>query len=294
MTSRRILLTGATGRLGPYVVRELLERGLTPDCWSGSGSRSWRGQTTRKVDLCNAEEVRRAFAESNPEIVIHLGAVSNVETCRKDPELARRVNVQAAGLLSELASTAGVRLVSASTDLVFDGELGNYREDQPAVPLSCYGRTKLAGELQVLSDAKAVVVRLALLYGPALAGRESFFDGMLRMIRSGELRMGLFVDEWRTPLDYGTAARGLVSIALHEVTGILHLGGPQRLSRFEMGQALAASLGARQVPFDRVTRNSVPGPEPRPRDVSLDSSQWRNLFPALQWPEMGQVLRDLV
>ncbi|RPI85544.1 MAG: SDR family oxidoreductase, partial [Planctomycetaceae bacterium] len=277
MNSHRILLTGATGRLGSYVARELESRALETDYWSGSGAATPSGRPTNAVDLADESTVRLAFAETRPEIVLHVGALATAEACRANPQRARRVNEQATGLLAELAQSAGARLVYTSTDLVFDGEQGNYRESDSPAPIMQYGQSKAAGEQRVLKRPLAVVVRLALLYGPKLGDRDSFFDLQLQAIATRDRRMNLFIDEWRTPLDYVTAAQALVDIALHNVTGILHVGGPERMSRFEMGIRLAERLGCREPPFDPVTRDAIPGSEPRPRDVSLDSSRWREL-----------------
>jgi dTDP-4-dehydrorhamnose reductase len=104
----------------------------------------------------------------------------------------------------------------------------------------------------------------------------------------------LFADEWRTPLDLATAARALAALARSDFTGLLHLGGPERLSRLAMGQRLAAFLGADPAPLVAARRAEVPAPEPRPRDVTLDSSRWRGLFPEQPWPAWEEAVRDLL
>ena len=105
--------------------------------------------------------------------------------------------------------------------------------------------------------------------------------------------MTLFDDEWRTPLDLATASEALVAIAESDFTGVLHLGGPQRLSRVEMGVQLAAAIGV-EASIRPLSRNAAGQPEPRPRDVSLDSSRWRTLFPAQRWPAYDEAIRGMI
>jgi dTDP-4-dehydrorhamnose reductase len=88
------------------------------------------------------------------------------------------------------------------------------------------------------------------------------------------------------------AARALVGIARSEYCGVLHLGGPERLSRLEMGQRLARSLGLSDAVLVPAARAQAPATEPRPRDTSLDSSRWRGLFPAAEWPTWEEAMRQ--
>ncbi|MCI0681419.1 MAG: sugar nucleotide-binding protein, partial [Gemmataceae bacterium] len=115
----------------------------------------------------------------------------------------------------------------------------------------------------------------------------SFFDEQTMALRAGR-PVKLFADEWRTPLALATAARALVTVAFSDVTGLLHLGGPERLTRLEMGLRLAARLGADPRLVVAVRRDDIPSPEPRPRDTSLDSSRWRSLFPREPWPSWDE------
>src|SRR5262249_14683187 len=101
--------------------------------------------------------------------------------------------------------------------------------------------------------------------------------------------LSLFEDEWRTPLDLATAAEGLVELALARADGIWHLGGPERISRLEMGRILARVMGA-----DEKTIQATKRPPDRPRDVSLDSSRWRKAFPHVPWPPFAEAMRRLM
>jgi dTDP-4-dehydrorhamnose reductase len=105
--------------------------------------------------------------------------------------------------------------------------------------------------------------------------------------------MELFEDEWRSPLSLMTAASALVELAGSSLEGIVHVGGPERMSRWEMGQRLAESLGCDPTPLARARQSDVPFPEPRPRDVSLDSTHWRSLFPSHPWPTWSDAVHEL-
>jgi dTDP-4-dehydrorhamnose reductase len=287
----RVLITGASGQLGAYLLRELAGAdGVT--AWSGSPRGELLGIPLRPVDLGDPDAVAAAFRADRPDAVVHAGAWARVADCHRDPAGARRVNSGGTAVLAELAADVGARLVCVSTDLVFDGEHAPYREEDAPEPLSVYGQTKLAGEAAVRAAPGGVVARVSLLYGPSLAGRPSFFDDQAAALRGGR-PVTLFRDEWRTPLDLPSAARALLALARSDVTGLLHLGGPERLSRLEMGRRLAHFLGVGGATIRSAGRSDVPAPEPRPRDVSLDSSRWRELFPDVPWPAGDDALRQL-
>jgi dTDP-4-dehydrorhamnose reductase len=170
-------------------------------------------------------------------------------------------------------------------------ERGNYTEHDPPSPLSVYGRTKADAERAVLAHSAHVVVRVSLLFGPSCNGRPSFFESQVTALRNGQ-SIRVFEDEWRSPLALSTAAKALVEIAMSDVTGLLHVGGPERLNRLEMGQRLAAHLGANPALIEAVSRTTAPG-EPRPRDTSLNSSRWRSLFPQAAWPTFTTALTEM-
>ena len=137
-----------------------------------------------------------------------------------------------------------------------------------------------------------LVVRVSLLFGPGLTGKSSFFDEQVRALRQRQ-PITCFADEWRTPLALTTAAQALTTLLTADVTGLLHLGGPERLSRLEMARQLAAYLGADASVIVPAGRRGVAAPEPRPRDTSLNSSRWRSLFPRHPWPTFDAALREL-
>jgi dTDP-4-dehydrorhamnose reductase len=288
----RILITGASGQLGAYLLRELHGTGDTVCAWSGTCGGELFGKPLRPVNLTDHEAVVEAFHDARPNVIVHAGAMAAVSDCYRDPVTARLVNINGTQRLAELAAENGARLILVSTDMVFDGEQGHYRESDAPRPLSVYGQTKVAAERLTLTVPRHVVVRVSLLFGPSLIGRPTFFDQKVAALRDRKPRT-LFTDEWRTPLSLAVAARGLLTVARSDVTGLLHLGGPERLSRYEMGQRLAAYLKSEASVFVPVNRENAPSPEPRPRDVSLDSTSFRARFPDERWPTFEAALVEL-
>jgi dTDP-4-dehydrorhamnose reductase len=267
-TPPALLLTGATG----YVGRRLAA-GLSG--WKVfRASRTAAGEGALDLDLGDSDSIRRAFDAAAPAAVIHAGAEADPDACEKDPERARRVNVDAVKTLAMLCGASGTRLLHFSTDLVFDGERGWYSEDDRPNPGGVYARGKLASEEAALTRAPgAVVLRISTAYGRPMGGRPGFVDGMRAKLAAGETVTG-FTDQWRT----STAADQLPEVAAKlladpDLEGVFHWGGAERATRFETALAFARVMG-----FDeRLVR---PGravdmkfASPRPRDSSLDSSR---------------------
>jgi dTDP-4-dehydrorhamnose reductase len=289
----RVLVTGASGQLGGYLLRELTRQGIEFVAWSGSRTGQLNGAALVPVDLADASRVASAFREAKPSVVIHAGAIARVADCYRNPDRAWQVNTQGTAVLAELTARLAARLVYVSTDLVFDGEKGSYKESDAPSPLSVYGRTKAEAEQAAQSIPNSAVVRVSLMYGPSLVDRPSFFDQQLAALRDRR-PFTLFADEWRTPLDLSTAARVLVEIAKSDYEGTLHVGGPQRMSRLEMGQRIARSLNLDSSRLVASTRDAAASEEPRPRDTSLDSSRWRALFGSCAWPSLEDAVPNML
>jgi dTDP-4-dehydrorhamnose reductase len=295
----RLLITGASGQLGAYLLRELRGTSDEVTAWSGTKAQTLFGFPLEPVDLVDFEQVDAAFRRARPTVVIHAAAVANIAACYRGPGRALAVNTHGSAHLADLAAAAGTRFVQVSTDLVFDGDKGAYQESDVPSPLSMYGKTKQAAEESLEQSNHPyprftfAIARLSLLYGPTLIGRPAFFDEQVSALRSGQ-PIRCFVDEWRTPLDYPSAARALLALAGSVLHGHIHIGGPERLSRWDMACKTAAVLDLDRNSIVPVQRADIPAPEPRPRDTSLDSSFWRAIFPTQPWSTMEVALREMM
>lgn len=272
---RRLLVTGAGGFLGWNLCRELA------NTWDVVGT--VRSQPVPlpsvhsvRLDLTDHALLRRTFREVRPDGVIHAAAISRPDRCQLEPSESARINVDVSVMLAELCAEAGIPLAFTSSDLVFDGRNAPYREEDPVSPVSIYGEQKAKAEEEILKRwPSAVVCRMALMFGDGGPGGASFLQPMVRAMRKGE-PLKLFVDEVRTPLSGRDAAAGL-ALALESASGILHLGGPERISRFDFGRLVAEVLNLPGAVLVPTRQRDVSTPAPRPPDVSLDSSRARRL-----------------
>ncbi|HEX8203801.1 MAG TPA: SDR family oxidoreductase [Isosphaeraceae bacterium] len=283
----RVLLTGASGQLGAYLVDRLVGAGHELVAWSGTETGHRGGVPLVPVDLADVEAIGRAVAAADPEVVLHAAAVSSAEAVRLDPRRGREVNVEATYFLAAWCASRGRRIVYTSTDLVFDGTRAWNREDDPDEPILAYGRTKRAGEPFVLAAPRGLVARVSLMFGPSRSGRASFFDRTLAALRRGEPQT-LFADEFRTPLDLATASAALVALAESDVVGLLHVAGTERVSRHELILRAARVLGIDPGLVRPNLQRDVVLAEPRPADVSLDTSRLAGLFPDLRRPTIEE------
>lgn len=269
----KILVTGASGKLGGYLVRESPDVVPLGHSWQGS----LLGRSVERLDLRDGDAVRACLARHKPHAVLHLAALSDVKECFANPELAERVNRVATADLARACHEYGLYLLSVSTDMVFDGEQAPYDENAAPTPCSVYGRSKAQGEEEVLAYPAFAVARVGLLVGPTLTERRSHYDSMLEQLRAGN-SVRLFEDEWRAMVSMRTAARTLLELCRLRPTGILHIAG-ERLSRYELGLLVADALGVSRDRLVPGSRSEFSSPEPRQKDLTLSCARLRELLP---------------
>lgn len=273
----KVVITGASGKLGTYLLRQARGYSFESVAWSRSrpahlGNLSWNG-----FDLTDFSRLDQELAATKPDVIIHTAALSAVAECLKDPERADLVNHRLVRRLAHWCAANGARLLTTSTDMVFDGDHAPYDESATPQPLSRYGASKLAGELAALEQGSSLVVRLPLMVGPAIGSNRSFYDFLVDSFRQGRPVM-LFADEWRAMLTYADAAHALVQLAQRSSTGIVHVAGT-RMSRLSLGRHVARALGCDEDLAVRGRRADNPAPEPRARDLTLTSQRLPELLP---------------
>jgi dTDP-4-dehydrorhamnose reductase len=252
-------ITGANGLIGNYLAQ------------TAAKFPQWRMRplTRAQFDLLDFKTAECEFKKGRPQLVIHSAAVSTVADAQKNPELARKVNVEATKFLAELA--AEIPFVFFSTDAVFDGHKGNYIETDATNPLHAYGESKVAAEQIILKNPKHLVVRTSLNGGVSRSGYRGFNEQLHKVLATGQ-GMKLFTDELRCPIFAGETARAVWELAENNCTGIYHVAGAERLSRFQIGQLLVRRWLDVKTPLESGLTKDFPGP-PRALDTSLDISK---------------------
>ena len=288
----RIVLTGASGQLGAYLLPSLKAEGHDVVAWSGVTEGEIAGTRFSRVDITDPSAVERELTAINPDAILHAAAISAAEAVRLQPELGARVNVEAAGRLARWCGDRGCRLLFTSTDLVFDGSKPWNREDDPAIPVLAYGRTKRLAEDLVREVPRGVVARVSLLYGPSRSGRVGFFDKAMEALQRGEPQT-FFEDEFRTPLDLASAGRILARLIASDFAGIVHVAGAERMSRHELMRRAAVAKGLDSGLVRANRRSDVSLSEPRPADVSLDTTRLNEVIPRLSRPTVEEALSPL-
>lgn len=274
-TARPILVTGASGFLGEHLLRNLLasNRAAMGTCWSKAIADLQTSLTT--LDLTDSKAVDRLIATIQPSAAIHCAAATDVAVCQQNPEQARRVNVEGTRNLMDAMSRKipEAAVVLVSTDLVYDGIKGFYSHSDDANPISVYGLSKLESERVVLEHPRGAVVRAALMYGSPATHKASFLGWMVDTLKSGK-SLTLFEDEYRTPIFVEDLIFGLKQVIDRELTGVWVAGGPERLSRFQMGEIVSEvhSFDKSLLVRSRLSESSYSAP--RPADISLDSRQF--------------------
>ena len=232
-----------------------------------------------QIDLTRKTQVIEAIGRCKPAIIIHAAAISSPDVCEQNKTLAWEVNVSGTQNILDAALQYKCRVVYISTDMVFDGERGNYSEIDAPAPVNYYGLTKQEGEkLCLQSGADALVVRITLQYGRGNGVHPSFSDRLMANLQSGK-HVSLFADQFRTMTSVLDTARGLEIAALCGTAGeIYHLTSPERVSRYEFGRMFASVFNFPQNLLKQSLMEEVPAAARRPKDVSLNGEKFLHQF----------------
>lgn len=269
---QRVLLTGASGFLGWNLLQTI------PDNVQVIGQYNTRNievplDETIQADLAVRASVDNLLNTAKPDAIIHTAAVADANLFETQKEKSFLINWIATNHMAAYAAKHSIPFIFTSTDLVFDGTKGNYTEEDDPNVLSAYGLSKASAELGIASRyRKACICRMPLMYGYGGPHAQSFITPFLQKMRSGE-KLNLFTDEFRTAVDGRSAAIGLWKALTDNWTGLYHLGGQEKRSRYEFGMLLAEAFGIKDPNIVPTKQADVQMAAPRPADVSLDSSK---------------------
>ncbi len=267
----KLLITGASGLYGSKLAQLALEEGI--EVYSSDiQSLSVYGNFV-KLDISGKEQVEEAFKTITPEVVVHAATLTDVDKCETNKELAWKVNVEGTKNIVESAKSVGSFFIYISTDYVFSGEKGCYKETDRPDPINYYGLTKLKAEEIVQTQPEYLIARPSVIYGstPA-AGKVNFALWLIEALRKDE-RVKIVTDQWNTPTLNTNLAEMTLELIERRLTGIYHLCGATRVSRLELAERIADTFNLNKGLIDRVTSAQFTLPAKRPIDSSLDTSK---------------------
>ena len=262
----RLLVTGGSGLLGSKVAEIALERGY--EVYSGYNSHEPEFGEPVKLNLIESERVKDIVRELKPDAIVHSAALTDVDRCEVEKELAYKINVDGTKAIAEVAKELGALLVYISTDYVFDGSRGMYREEDEPNPINHYGYTKLLGERYCQCVARTCVI-----YGAKPAsGKVNFVLWLIDKLERGE-EVKIITDQYITPTLNTNLAEMVLECLERELKGTFHLAGATRVSRFEFAKEVARTFGLDENLIRPARMDEMKWVAKRPKDSSLDTTK---------------------
>jgi dTDP-4-dehydrorhamnose reductase len=279
----RILITGANGLLGQQLTKHLLQTTDYELIATGKGpcrlvlppGPRWQYVS---LDLTDGMAVSLFCSRYQPDVVIHAAARTQADDCERDPIGCWAHNVTAIRFLLDALQLVRPYFIFLSTDFVFDGEAGPYKETDWPQPVNYYGSSKVAGEKAVLASGLcAAIVRTCLVYGNIAGGSRHHFTGWVKdSLRAGTV-IRVVDDQWRTPTFVEDLAGGILLLIHKHAEGIFHVAGPEWLTPYQMALQTANYHKLDTEKIIRVTADHFTQPAKRPPKTGFDISVMRGL-----------------
>ncbi len=266
-TPKKILLTGANGLLGQKLVALLHPHTSFELLATSRGAQRLSDQSLpyQSLDLCDAEAVAKCLASFRPDYVIHTAAMTNVDACELDQAECWQQNVEAVSHLVQACETQKSFLLHLSTDFIFDGSAGPYREEALPSPISYYGESKAAAEKIVQeSNLEWAIARTVLVYGLAEdISRSNIILWVKKSLEEGK-KIQVVDDQWRTPTLAEDLAQGCLLIVEKHQKGIFNISGAEMMSPYDIALATADFFELDASLISRADASTFSQPAKRP------------------------------
>lgn len=266
---KKFLITGASGNIGLQLVHDLQEKSyeVFPSYYSNETS----FKNSFYLDLKNEEEIKNIFSQIKPDVVFHLGALTNVDFCESNQNEALSVNSNATKIISELSERYSSFLVYVSTDYVFDGIKGLFNEQDHVNPINYYGKSKLEGE-RIIQNMKTkwCIARTSTPFGN-FNSKKTFPSWIIKELRDNH-RLNILEDQFTSPTYIPNLSKMLIEISEREINQIIHTSGASRISRYDFAIQISKKFDLDETLINPTTMENMDWLALRPKDSSLDVS----------------------
>ena len=265
----KFLVTGSAGLVGSQVVKDLITQDhQVYSCYNDSIPQS--GIPT-KLDLTNQNDMKNTIQKIQPDIVIHLGAMTGVDLCEVEQNLAMNINAKATETLANESAKQQAFFVYVSTDYVFDGKTGMKKENDSPNPLGFYGKSKLAGEIALNNLSSGwCIARTSTPFG--IHPTKKSFPLWVKENLESKKEISVLTDQFTSPTYVPNLSKMLIEVATRQITGIIHLAGATRISRYSIAEMVADRLNLDKTLLLPAKITEMNWKAQRPQDSSLDVS----------------------
>nr|WP_295930786.1 SDR family oxidoreductase [uncultured Dyadobacter sp.] len=282
MKNKKILITGSNGLLGQKLVELLISKPHIDTIATARGENRLpfkQGYQYLEMDITDPLAVENVLGTTLPDVVIHTAAMTNVDQCEMEKEACWQLNVNAVETLVRVCGKHNIFLEHVSTDFVFDGTSGPYREEDAPNPVSFYGWSKYAAEKAVISSGiRWAIARTVLVYGIAHdMSRSNIILWVKKSLEEGKA-IQVVTDQFRTPTLAEDLANGCYLIADDQATGIFHLSGKDFLTPYEMALMAADYFGLDASLISPTDASAFTQPARRPPRTGFDLTKSRNVL----------------
>jgi dTDP-4-dehydrorhamnose reductase len=271
---KKVLITGANGLLGQQLVKvfrddyEVLAFGLQPQSCLTDGNFQYQ-----QGDITDRQQLRDLVQALVPNFIMNAAAFTDVDGGETQRELCWKINVTGVENLVYAAQKVHARLIHVSTDYVFDGKSGPYREDDRPNPLGFYARSKLAGEnVLINSEANCAIARTMVLYGSGYEIRPNFVTWLIAQLRNGK-SVRIVDDQFGNPTLASELARALRTLAESGRNGVYHLSGSEVIDRYHFAVKIAEVFDLDASLIQPLKTSDLKQASPRPLHSGFDISK---------------------
>ena len=241
------MITGSNGFIGQKLLEGLLRIGTFEIQATSRGVDRYQGPgkyTYQSLDVCDAEALRHTLERFTPQVLIHTVALAQVDYCEQHPEAAQALNVTPLRHLLDVCKEKQIKLLFLSTDFVFDGQHGPYREGDQTNPLNVYGHSKREAEQYIQeSEIEWAIIRTILVYGlPHDSQRSNMILWVKRELEQGK-SLDIVCDQYRMPTLVEDLVEACIALIIRGKTGLFHISGPELFSIYDLACKVAQFWG---------------------------------------------------
>jgi dTDP-4-dehydrorhamnose reductase len=290
----RLLVIGASGFIGQHLLQRL--QSFPKHQVSGTYHTAMpqiQGCSWHQIDVTDPEQLDEVFQLTRPAVVAHLAAMADVNQCQRMPQQSTEINVRGTEYIARLCTLHRAKLIFLSTEYVFNGDQGYYREDESPQPTTHYGQTKWEAEQAVAREAERwSILRTSLVYGwPLAANRSNLVTRLLESLRSRR-PFYAYTNMYRSPVYVEDVVEGIIKLVQGDYPGVHHVAGPEWVNIGEFARTVAEVFDLNQDALMLVPAPSEEMDNPRPRRLGLDSSRTVRLL-GIQPVDMASGLKQM-